>query len=50
MKKLLVLLPFVILLCGGSAHAVKYMSLKKAVTTFIPKGAKILKATQALTS
>ena len=50
MKKLLVLLPFVILLCGGSAHAVKYMSLKKAVTTFIPKGAKILKATKALTS
>jgi len=48
-KKLLVLLPFVLLLCGGPARAVKYMSLKKAVTTFIPKGAKILKATKSLT-
>lgn len=48
-KKLLVLLPIFIMLGGGPAQAVKYMSLKKAVTTFIPKGAKILKASKTLT-
>lgn len=50
MRKLLVLVPLLMLLCGGPARAVKYMSLKKAVKTFIPKGAKILKATKTITA
>ncbi len=36
------------LLCGGPAQAVKYMSLGQAVKNFIPKGAKIMKATKKL--
>lgn len=39
-----------VLFLGGPAAAVKYMSIGQAVKTFIPKGAKILKATKSLTS
>jgi hypothetical protein len=37
-----------LLLFGSQSSAVKYMSIGQAVKTFIPKGAKIMKATKAL--
>lgn len=39
-----------LLLGGGPASAVKYMPIGKAVKTFIPKGAKIMKASKEVTA
>ena len=35
---------------SSTAHAVKYMSIGRAVKTFIPKSAKIVKVTKGITS
>lgn len=39
-----------LLLVAGQASAVKYMSLKKAVTAFLPAGAKVFKITKPVTA
>lgn len=54
MKRLICFFCLVVGLGGAglsdTAHAVKYMSIGKAVKTFIPEGAKIIKVTKGITS
>jgi FMN-binding protein len=49
MKVRLILVVLGLMFVSGPVSAVKYMSIGQAVKTFIPKGAKIMKASKALT-